>query len=112
MAAIHEDNLAPMNYNTLVGDMGSSLSGGQQRVLLARALYKSPKLLFLNEATSHLDTQRESLINDAVKQLPLTRIIVTHRPTTISAADRVVELVDGRVVRDSRPNVEKEFRSY
>jgi len=101
MASIHDDILAmPMNYNTLVGDMGSSLSGGQkQRVLLARALYKNPKLLFLDEATSHLDAHRESLINDAVKQLPLTRIIVAHRPTTISAADRVVELNGGRVVR-------------
>jgi len=68
-------------------------------VLLARALYKNPKLLFLDEATSHLDAHRESLINDAVKQLPLTRIIVAHRPTTISAADRVVELNGGRVVR-------------
>jgi ATP-binding cassette subfamily B protein RaxB len=113
MAAIHEDILAmPMNYNTLVGDMGSSLSGGQkQRVLLARALYKNPKLLFLDEATSHLDAQRESLINDAVKQLPLTRVIVAHRPTTISAADRVVELDGGRVVRDSEVAVDKRFRS-
>nr|WP_295786996.1 peptidase domain-containing ABC transporter [Rhodoferax sp.] len=102
-AAIHQDILAmPMNYNTLVGDMGSSLSGGQkQRVLLARALYKNPKLLFLDEATSHLDAQREELINEAVKQLHLTRIIVAHRPTTIAAARRVIELVDGCVVRDT-----------
>lgn len=70
--------------------MGSSLSGGQkQRVLLARALYKNPKLLFLDEATSHLDAQRESLINDAVKQLSLTRIVVAHRPT---------EQVDGGLI--------------
>ncbi len=102
MAAIHEDILAmPMNYNTLVGDMGSALSGGQkQRVLLARALYKKPKLLFLDEATSHLDTQRESRINEAVKQLPLTRIIVAHSAATIAAAGRVVEMEAGRIVRD------------
>jgi len=113
MAAIHEDIAAmPMNYNTLVGDMGSSLSGGQkQRVLLARALYKRPRLLFLDEATSHLDAQRESLINEAVKQLPVTRIIVAHRPTTISAAERVVTLDRGRVVRDSDVDKVQEFRS-
>lgn len=102
-AAIHQDIAAmPMNYNTLVGDMGSSLSGGQkQRVLLARALYKKPKLLFLDEATSHLDAQRESLINQAVKQLPLTRILVAHRPTTIATVDRIIELASGCVMRDS-----------
>lgn len=102
MAAIHEDILAmPMNYNTLVGDMGSALSGGQkQRVLLARALYRKPKLLFLDEATSHLDTQRESRINEAVKQLPLTRIIVAHSAATIATAGRVVEMEAGRIMRD------------
>jgi len=94
MAAIHADIAAmPMNYNTLVGDMGSSLSGGQkQRVLLARAIYKGPQLLFLDEATSHLDAQREGLINDAIKQLPLTRIIVAHRADTIAMAQRVIAL--------------------
>ncbi len=94
MAAIHADIAAmPMNYNTLVGDMGSSLSGGQkQRVLLARAPYKGPQLLFLDEATSHLDAQREGLINEAIKQLPLTRIIVAHRADTIAMAQRVIAL--------------------
>lgn len=104
MAAVHEDIMAmPMNYNTLVGDMGSALSGGQkQRVLLARALYKSPKLLFLDEATSHLDAQREGLINQAIKQLPLTRIIVAHRPDTIAMAERIVEVREGQVVTDNQ----------
>ena len=101
MASVHEDIMAmPMNYNTLVGDMGSALSGGQkQRVLLARALYKGPKLLFLDEATSHLDVSRESSINEAVKQLPMTRVVIAHRVSTIAAAGRVVELVNGRVGR-------------
>ena len=103
MATIFDDIMAmPMNYSTLVGDMGSSLSGGQkQRVLLARALYREPKILFLDEATSHLDTHRENCINDAVNRLSMTRIIDAHRASTIATAGRVVELKSGRVMSDS-----------
>ena len=93
----------PMGYLTLIGDMGTALSGGQkQRLLLARALYKRPQLLFLDEATSHLDVARESEVNLAVKALKLTRVIVAHRPETIRAAERVIELGGGTVVRDLR----------
>lgn len=97
MAAIHHDIMAmPMGYNTLIGDMGSSLSGGQkQRLLLARALYKEPKVLFLDEATSHLDVGLERVVNDTVKSLNITRIIVAHRPETIAMADRVLVLEGG-----------------
>jgi ATP-binding cassette subfamily B protein RaxB len=102
LAAIHEDVTAmPMGYNSLVGDMGTILSGGQkQRVLLARALYKKPKILFLDEATSHLDIEREHLVNAAIKSLNITRVIVAHRPETINSADRAVVLVGGKVVQD------------
>ncbi|MFZ6861670.1 peptidase domain-containing ABC transporter [Undibacterium sp. Ji67W] len=98
-AAIHQDIVKmPMGYQTLVGDMGSSLSGGQkQRVLLARALYKQPKILALDEATSHLDVDNEHKVNEALKGLRLTRIMVAHRPETINAAERVVTLLDGCV---------------
>ncbi|WP_326537889.1 peptidase domain-containing ABC transporter [Pseudorhodoferax sp.] len=94
LAAVHEDIAAmPMQYNTLVGDMGTVLSGGQkQRILLARALYRRPRVLVLDEATSHLDIARERSVNDAVRGLRLTRIIVAHRPETIASADRVVLL--------------------
>jgi ATP-binding cassette subfamily B protein RaxB len=94
LAAIHQDIVAmPMGYHTLIGDMGTVLSGGQkQRLLLARALYKRPQMLFLDEATSHLDVQRERLINDAIKQLKVTRVMIAHRPETIAAADRVIVL--------------------
>ena len=92
-----------MGYDTLIGDMGASLSGGQkQRILLARALYKRPQVLFLDEATSALDIERERQVNQAIRQLALTRIVVAHRPETIASASRVVVLAGGRVAQDLR----------
>lgn len=104
-AAIHDDIAAmPMGYHSLIGDMGSSLSGGQrQRILMARALYRRPMALILDEATSHLDVDRERLVNAEVSALALTRIIVAHRPETIASADRVLVMEGGRIVRDYRP---------
>ena len=104
LAAVHDDVASmPMQYNTLVGDMGTVLSGGQkQRILLARALYRRPKILFLDEATSHLDLARERSVNEAVRGLKLTRIIVAHRPETIASADRVIVLAGGRVAHEMR----------
>jgi ATP-binding cassette subfamily B protein RaxB len=98
MAVIHSDIMAmPMRYNSLMGNMGTVLSGGQkQRVLLTRALYKRPKILFLDEATSHLDVECEYEVNSAVKALHITRVIVAHRPETIATASCVVSLIDGR----------------
>lgn len=103
MAAVHDDVAAmPMGYHTLIGDMGTVLSGGQkQRVLLARALYKRPKILLLDEATSHLDLAREKQVSDAVRQLQITRVIVAHRPETIATADRVITLVGDAVGTDA-----------
>jgi len=94
LAAIHDDiSKMPMGYDSLIGDMGSSLSGGQkQRLILARALYKKPKILFMDEATSHLDTKLESDINQAIMSLDITRIIIAHRKETIASADREISL--------------------
>ena len=102
LAAVHDDIAAmPMGYHTLVGDMGTTLSGGQkQRVLLARALYKSPKVLVLDEATSHLDVERERQVNQAISALAMTRICVAHRPETIAMARRVVRLHHGAIDQD------------
>ncbi|WP_045767863.1 peptidase domain-containing ABC transporter [Xanthomonas albilineans] len=111
LAAVHEDIAAmPMGYHSLIGDMGSSLSGGQkQRIILARALYRQPKLLFLDEATSHLDVTRERLVNEAVKHLQLTKVIVAHRPETIASADRVLVMEHGRIVQELRPQPSPEM---
>jgi ATP-binding cassette subfamily B protein RaxB len=94
LAAIHDDIAQmPMGYDSLIGDMGSSLSGGQkQRIILARALYKQPKILFMDEATSHLDTNLEADINEAVSRLDITRVIIAHRKETIASADREIKL--------------------
>ncbi|ANN66620.1 hypothetical protein BAU06_10255 [Bordetella bronchialis] len=87
-----------MRYHTLVGDMGSALSGGQkQRILLARALYKRPAFLLLDEATSNLDIACERQVNAAVRALPMTRIIIAHRPETIASANRVLCLERGTI---------------
>lgn len=96
-AMIHETILAmPMGYHSLLGDMGSTISGGQkQRILLARALYKRPRILILDEATSHLDVEAEIRISQAIGKLALTRIIVAHRPETMRSAERVIDL--GRI---------------
>jgi len=104
LAAVHDDIAAmPMAYNTLIGDMGAALSGGQkQRILLARALYKRPRILFLDEATSALDVQKERAVNDAIRSLKLTRIIIAHRPETIASAERVIVLQAGKVAQDLR----------
>ena len=93
-AQIHETIAAlPMNYQLQIGDMGSILSGGQrQRVLLARALYQDPAVLFLDEGTANLDVETEGAIVKIIRDLPITRIIVAHRPAFLEASDRVVAI--------------------
>jgi ATP-binding cassette subfamily B protein RaxB len=92
----------PMGYHTVVGELGSGLSGGQkQRLLLARALYKQPRMLVLDEATSHLDVVNEQAITHELSAMSLTRIVVAHRPTTIDSADRVLHLERGRMTEST-----------
>ena len=97
LSAIHDDiNKMTMGYNSLVGDMGSNLSGGQiQRLLLARALYQSPCVLFMDEATSHLDKDNETKISEQIQHLPMTRIMIAHRQETINMAEQVYLLNNG-----------------
>src|SRR5947209_20543662 len=94
LAQIHDEIMAmPMTYNSLIGDMGSSLSGGQkQRILPARALYRQPRMLFLDEGTAHLDVENEKRINASLRQLNITRISVAHRPEMSSGADQILRM--------------------
>ncbi|PHM27771.1 peptidase domain-containing ABC transporter [Xenorhabdus budapestensis] len=92
--SIHDDILLmPMAYETLIGELGNGLSGGQiQRLLIARALYRRPSILFMDEATSHLDLTNEAHINESISALNITRIIIAHRPSTIKSAERVISM--------------------
>jgi ATP-binding cassette, subfamily B, bacterial CvaB/MchF/RaxB len=94
IAGVHDEIMAmPMTYNSLIGDMGSSLSSGQkQRVLLARALYRQPKILFLDEGTAHLDVEKERQINESLRRMSMTRVSVAHRPEITSGADSVLRI--------------------
>lgn len=105
-ASIHDDIVAmPMQYETLVGDMGSALSGGQkQRILLARALYRKPRVLIMDEGTSHLDAVHEEIVHASIAAMGITLIIVAHRQETIAKADKVFVLQDGKI-SDALPNV-------
>ena len=107
LARIHEEIMAmPMTYNSLVGDMGSSLSGGQkQRVMLARALYRQPRILFLDEGTSHLDVDNEIHINNCLKGLQITRISVTHRPEISGGADRILWI--SKTLTEQQPRIKR-----
>lgn len=98
-AGIHDDiERLNMGYHTLVGEMGTSLSGGQkQRILIARALYKKPQLLVLDEATSSLDIYTESYVCQMFKEIKTPILMIAHRPETIASADRVLLMCDGVV---------------
>lgn len=105
IARIHEEiQRMPMGYNTLIGTMGTGLSGGQtQRIMLARALYKSPRILLLDEATSHLDLDNERNVSLALRDIGVTQIIIAHRPETIAKADRVLDIRD--MSDEARPRI-------
>jgi len=97
IAKVHEDIIQmPMGYQSLVGGMGSNLSGGQrQRVLLARALYKKPRFLLLDEYTSMLDYETEMRVQNGLAALPVGRLVVTHRRKNLLPQDQVYVVWEG-----------------
>lgn len=98
-------NLLPKGYETYVGERGIKLSGGErQRVAIARAILKNAPILVLDEATSSLDSESESLIQDALNNLikDKTTIVIAHRLSTIRKMDRIIVIENGKIIEDGK----------
>ncbi|WP_431201928.1 NHLP bacteriocin export ABC transporter permease/ATPase subunit [Bradyrhizobium betae] len=100
LAGIEDDIKAmPMGMLTQVSEGVSTLSGGQrQRIMIARAIARRPRVLLFDEATSSLDNRSQAIVSDALENLNVTRIVIAHRLSTVQRADRIIVLVDGKIV--------------
>ena len=107
----------PMGMNTVVSEGVNTLSGGQrQRIMIARAVARRPRILLFDEATSALDNQSQAIVSNSLGNLNVTRIIIAHRLSTVRQADRIIVLVDGKVVQtgsyDELSNTPGMFASF
>ena len=93
----------PMGLQTMIHEGGGGLSGGQrQRLLIARALARKPRILLLDEATSALDNHTQSVVQDSLRKLNITRIVIAHRLSTVRDVDRIYVLDQGRIAESGR----------
>jgi ABC-type bacteriocin/lantibiotic exporter with double-glycine peptidase domain len=106
MAGLYDDISAmPMGMMTMVSDSGGNISGGQrQRLMIAQALIRRPRIVFFDEATSALDNRTQEIVTESMRRLRATRIVIAHRLSTIMHADRVLVLDAGRVVESGAPS--------
>ena len=104
LAGIEQDiREMPMQMHTVIPQGGGTLSGGQrQRLQIARALVNKPRILFFDEATSALDNNTQKAVQDSLDKLTATRIVIAHRLSTVKNADRILVLVDGRIVEQGK----------
>ncbi len=101
LASLDEDIQAmPMGMHTVISEGVSTISGGQrQRIMIARAISRRPRIILLDEATSSLDNRSQAVVSAALGNLAVTRIVIAHRLSTVREADRIVVLVDGKIVQ-------------
>jgi ABC-type bacteriocin/lantibiotic exporter with double-glycine peptidase domain len=93
----------PMGLHTVLSEGASTLSGGQrQRLLIARAIVSRPRILFLDEATSALDNPTQRLVAESIRKLNASRLVIAHRLSTVTEADRIIVLDQGKVVQQGR----------